>query len=621
MSIANRYPIIKSLLDDKKSYYKNKWNIVFFKFKKKLIYTDLDTYLDELTIKNLSNNLTIENMYICTFKNEENKTTYKKYIEMFRMNLLEIPLNYQNNNTTKLLIIKKLLNENKNSIFINECNGCIDNIATNIFNDETASIHASIKTIDKLEDAHQEIAKKLGLDKIIDLQFIVIPYAEKNRDYINHALKIANEIKINNEELALNISLSITNLRFGNFIKNIDSNNIKNNTLLCSNDRCFLSKLRELYVSKNNIVNETYTNKLKIPYNNKDYIYYPYLDIDYIPKLFAFDESDMAKLKITEKYPNLINSNGFIYDIDNKYYNLMFKRFDDKSSGIFIKKEYGKIIIPKILHHIWLDGDVPNLNYTNAWGKMLRDPWKYFIWTEEKLLSEVLKNNRWEKIYINENNKTIKLLTAYLAILEKYGGFVIDSYTIPLKIIPDDMLMKKILISFSSEQLTGTKLSYRVMASVPGFWENNKRKIDHTAARRPFEGMNNFFIDLKMKQKEINNKNNEEHMPHIPFFFDKMYNILADNSKSNRLENIENIFLTEPDTIIYPSYYFNPSYYTYPKKLVELAVFVNLWKLSNDKNAYTKTDIKRTYKVTTQSILSKLAENPKDRLKNISKIE
>ncbi|XWV25270.1 mg362 protein [Tupanvirus deep ocean] len=619
MSIANRHPIVNSLLDEKNSLPKNKWNIVFFKLNRKSVDVELDMYLDELTIKNLSNNLIIENIHVCVFKNEENKTTYKKYIDAMKINLLEIPQHYQNNNSVRLLIIKKLLDNNKNTIFINECHGCIDNIAPNIFGDNSNFIYASIKSIDELIKTHQEIALKIGLREIIDLQFIVIPFTEKNKDCIYHASKIASEIKINNEELASSISLSITNLRFGNIIKNISSYNTKKDTLICSNDKCSLNKLRELSALKTNI-NQILTNQFKISHNHKDYIYYPYLDIDYIPKPFSYDNLDMPNLKLSEQYPKLINTNGFVYDVNKEYYNLMFKRFDDKTSGIFIKKESGKIIIPKILHHLWLDDNISVTNYTNAWGRMLREPWKYFVWTEEKLLED-LENNRWAKLYKNEDDKTIKLLIAYFAILEKYGGFVIDSYTIPLKIIPDDMLMKKFLISFSSEKLTGTKLSYRVIASVPGFTDKNKNKINSTAARRPFEGMNNFFIDIKMKQKEINNKDNKEQLPSIPYFFDKMYNILADNSNTNKLHKIENTILTEPDTIIYPSYYFNPSYYTYPKKLVELAVFANLWKLSTDTNSYTKTDIKRTYKITTESILSKLSENPKDRLRNINKIE
>ena len=408
-----------------------------------------------------------------------------------------------------------------------------------------------------------------------------------------------------------NISLTITGIQSNIFVKNIEDTAFSKNFVSYNNNKSLNSMIKESYT---NIMGKIDINKLP-SYDNSDFIYYPYLDI------YNMGANEPKTRIILSELPKFFNTNGFFTDLEpNKIYSNMFKRFDNKMSGLFVKNERGKVIIPHILHHLWLDFQEPIKNYTNAWGRILKEPWMYMVWTENNLRQDVLKNSKWEKIYYNENQRN-RLLIAYLAILEKYGGFVIDSFTLPLKLIPDEMLTSKFMMSFMDEKNFGTKLSYRIMASVPGEVEKKmelNKKYD--AARRPFEGPNNFFRDIKttkldkLDREKINNENN---IIIFPLFFENIHRILSIGG-DDKLQTLENYIINNPDVIIYPSYYFNPNTYIFPKKLLKLAICINLWKLITEKT-HNKTSLTRNYKINTQGIIAQLEENPKDRLKNLNK--
>ncbi len=64
---------------------------------------------------------------------------------------------------------------------------------------------------------------------------------------------------------------------------------------------------------------------------------------------------------------------------------------------------------------------------------------------------------------------------------------------------------------------------------------------------------------------------------------------------------------------------FNPNINIYPKRLLNDAIVINLWKLHYEQ-PHIKTQVKRSYVMTPEAIINKLKENPRDRLKNIKKI-
>jgi hypothetical protein len=158
------------------------------------------------------------------------------------------------------------------------------------------------------------------------------------------------------------------------------------------------------------------------------------------------------------------------------------------------------------------------------------------------------------------------------------------------------------------------------MASVPGKQIKDPTPEEkHNIARRPFEGINNFFRDVKLKRTENMKPKKiiDDAKIFFPFIFDDIYKILS-LVNENKLLEVENSLVSNPEVIIYPSYYFNPNSYIFPKKLLSMAICINLWKLDFEKS-HTKTNITRSYKINTQGILARLKENPKDRFKNLNK--
>ena len=324
-----------------------------------------------------------------------------------------------------------------------------------------------------------------------------------------------------------------------------------------------------------------------ISYDHSDYIFYPYIDVchsKYIDHC-KYIESDLTSNLTHIAQLNYFNTNGFIPIINSSksIYLSMYNRYNTKFSGLFIKKKISPIIIPKIMHHIWLQGD-PIKNYTNIWARILRNPWKYMIWTENNLKQDVLVGV-WLDLYNRIIDTTLKLLVVYMAILEKYGGIIIDSFTIPIRLVPDDFLINKFFISFMDERNTGTKLSYRIIGSIPG----NKFELPDNLCKN---NTHNKSIFENIKQLLINN-----------------------NNHNDKLIAINKEFLSDIRITIYPSYLFNPNVYIFPKQLSNLAIMINLWK-NYEPEIYTKTELKRTYNVSEKGIIASLYENPRDKLKN-----
>lgn len=640
MSIANRHPIIHNMLNDNiKPKPEKKWTIIFYKkttfdnleFDKTLFdKTELDKmssdkiglgkYLYDITIKSIKKELLVDKIYIYTPQHPENIKYFAGLRASYPINLVEIP-EMTALNCTKLLIIKKFMDNKHNIIFFEYNNGYTGNSNPNILSEinNNEYIYANFCELDHAENIYDPIIEKFKLKRLVISNTLIIPFCLENQNYINYTYKIAVDIQTKNDDFATNVALTVSNIKFKNFIKNI-KNTIYLDKFVTNdkNDAIMTCTIKELFAQNNNPTREFIP-----PYNNKKYIFYPYIDIDteMVPEMI----NDMS-FENGSHTPNTVvfNTNGFSTKIypNKSLYEQMFKRFDDKTKGIFVKKQKEKIIIPQILHHIWLY-DEPNINYINAWSRILKYPWKYIIWTEDNLMTHVINNTNWLALYQNEKSEKAKLLIVYMAVLERYGGFVINSFTLPLKLIPDDLLTGKFMLSFFDEKNSGTMLSYRIIASVPGKEkETSIPVIDYDAARRPFEGKNNFFRNVRALNKKNQNSSEQVEKNNLVIFpemFKKMYNILSLDDE-NKFNIIENMIISDPDVVIYPSYYFNPNCYTFPKKMLDLAICVNLYKPIT-KEKHNKTDIRREYIITPQAIIARLNENPRDRLKNINNLE
>ena len=639
MSIINYHPIIKKIFED--NHKKNevisqkKWILIFLETKFYDKHDKIERYLRELTVLNIKKEITIDKIYIYTYPHPKNKTFYENFILRFNINLIEIPVP-SNIKIIKLIIINKFVNCLQNIIFFDYGCGYIN--TNDLFNlskiNQTDTIYTNFMSINNINNINISMLQQINLEEIINSDTMIIPFSRTNQDYINNTLQIANDLKTEHEDFTSNISLTIINIKLKNPLTDIQDEIFSINFISFIDNKITYNMIRELYAIKD-ILPRAGTNfalEEFIEYDHNNYLFYPYLDIDLnltkIIKPIVLSHSEINSLSKCDKLnspglPKIFNTNGFYAETDpnEKIYLSMFKRFDDGNSGIFIKKIKNKIIaIPRILHYIWFNISEPIQNYVNIWGRILREPWKYVIWSKDKINEYILKNNTWSQIYRKETDNDLKLLIIYFAILEEYGGIIINSFVVPLKLIPDELLTNKFVMSFLNEKLFGTKLSYQIMASIPGLKKEIRdfeTKCD--LARRPFEGVNNFFRDIKQKNKNKNkNKNNVTSKINVndgvyTSIFDDLLKIMS-SGENNKLEIIENILMTNSDVSIYPSYYFNFNNYIFPKHALNFTICTCLQK-NTTSYPRNKTDIKRIYKVTPTGIIAKLNENPKDKFK------
>ena len=642
MSLVNRHPIVQKIIN---SYNKcpniddKKWTLIFLKTKFDNWDINLEKYFYEQVYNSICHQILIEEIYIYSYNHPENNNRFEYLIKNFNAKLIDISLLIKTN-SLKLFIVDTFMGIKRDIILLEDEFGYIDTNPRNTANlpiiNSIENIYSNFEPVDKmvepanlfsqildqplqelfapskveLNGAYLGIAEKFNINEIILSNILIVPFTNNNQLLINHALLMANQLIYTDMNLMTNIALTITNAKFKYCIKNI-------NRIDPLNFICFDNMKNIHYLTEKFIIDQ---NHQPITFDDPEYIYYPYLDVD--PVYYIGQKNDTDR--------SIMNTNGFSPTIptDVSINELYYRRFNDKSSGIFVKKMNKACIIPKIIHHLWLDS-VPITNYTNLWGRINREPWQYIIWTEAKLKNDVLKG-RWLTYY--ENNSENKILIASLAILEKYGGIVIDSFVIPIKLFPDDFLTNIFAISFMNElnidnenvnDRYGPKLSYRIIASVPGTPNANKRHfIRADAARRPFEGANNFFIDIKMRNREKllkmaidDQDDNDLKIPVTnPVIFEHFCTIFSSN-EIDKMSIIEKFLLTDTNITIYPSYYFNPNCYAYPKKLIEQAICINLWRAIVPERRI-KTNIVRTYNISESSILASLNENPRDRLKN-----
>lgn len=389
---------------------------------------------------------------------------------------------------------------------------------------------------------------KLDINKLILSNMLIIPY---NPIFINTAIEFFNKGS------SIDLSLTLSSLKLSIPIKNINQLNV-----ISSFDK------KELFISK-------YFNQFTGLFDN--YIFYPSFDIDGDKKLL-----DLSNLS------NVFNTNGFSIDTHD-IYSLMFPRFLSKSSGLYIKQPNNSNIIPKILHHVWLTE--PNMEIIELWKKILYD-WEYIIWTPDKF-----NLGKWKDVY--EKNK---LLSIYLSILEKYGGIIINGEQMPLKKIPDDFLKEKFWLTFDENN----KLSYNILGSIQGIQEHEKIDSINDPSRLPYEGKNNYFINLKL------NRNIDDDKLLFYHIYQQIFNsLLNDNFDINDLLKNHNV-------VVYPNYYFNPND-TYPRFLLKKAISYPIIK-KEIKLPTIKTNLKRDFIMTEKSIKEHLKQNPKDRLKNLNQI-
>jgi len=416
----------------------------------------------------------------------------------------------------RLQILDQFLSNKQNIILISQ--------GRTLTNLSTLNIVANQINLTNADPIYQKILAKFGINTVIDSNAIAVPYTPENAKFIKLANETFNKLVGTNDEVRTNLALTIMQ-----------------------------NQLQTPILSPSEITDPNSNNTLVSIYN-PNYIYYPFFRMSIDPISSSNQNS-------------IIDTNGQLYQTNSIYDSMVPTA--DPNSGILVRKSSNKPIIPKILHLINLS-DPNQSKYAAQWKSILREPWSYQTWTLSNLKSSLLKNTRLGNIFDSETDPNIKYLVAIISILEKYGGIAVNSDSIPLKLIPDELLTNKFVIGFAND----LDLSTRFVGSIP----------QHRKSNRVLEKINN---------------------------------ALSINS-GNDLQRIFQIIRQDPNTTIYPNYYFDPNSTILPKKLLNCAICINLYKNRDPLPTHTKTDLNREYNVTSQSIIAKLSENPKNRFLNSS---
>lgn len=573
----------------KKTYHKydhNKWVLIIY-VKSVSHETNIDKFFYEHTIDSLDSVINISSIFLYTLNDQLSK------ILVDIKPKCQIPINLCVDPDNDILNTIKLHLDNNLSIIY-----FTNNTGFSVQKKQCSSLDClSAHTTCIYDDLYSKVLNKFGLSKLITFDTLIVPNNNDSRIFIDNCIYFCRKLIGTDNEFKINLSLTITDSRMGYIVKDLEigfefpNNNFVRNIV----DKSFYQYLTEQFcLVKNNF------KKYELPWKDDNFIYYPYLDMN----VFPCDESAQNILYTS------CNTNGFITNEINPFGKL-FARFDNPYEGVYLKKPQNNIQIPKHLHHIWIDEE-PSINYINLWKTILVEPWKYTIWDNNSVLN-LIKDTHWDQMYSCAKQSRQKQLIAMLSILEKYGGIAINAYNIPLKSLDSLTIGNKFFASFLAEN-TGTSLSYHIVGSLPGGL--GKNMIDPNISRKPYKKINNFFRSVNY------NKTNDFVIPEI---FDKLksllhVSVLNSNNTDNNFSREVDYFLLSlsgQNVFIYPSYYFNASISTLPKRLSNKIIMINLQKYPNKKPIRIKTEVHRPYIVTKEAIADQLNENPKDKLKNI----
>nr|AEX62957.1 putative glycosyl transferase [Moumouvirus Monve] len=564
MSICNRYHI--TLKKNNMS-----WYLIYIL--DELPYNlDIGKILYPQTIKNISQIINVLEIHIYILNDTQRN----------QVNNIFCGLNVTIYTFNHIFDLFKYYDDNKiNAIYFTNNTGCISN-DININFDKMYTTYYS-----EYDNIYNNILDKYNIKEIIDPKIFIVPHIKNNKIYFDLCKKIFDKINSMDVKFKTNLAMTFANNKLDNNIVSINNLLDQKKFIIYNSSIINHKDLYESIILQNNSGN--YYN-----YNvNNNYIFYPYFDFN-----LAYQKIN----NIDSCY--ICNTNGFgtIEQSANPFSNI-YKRFNNLLQGSFLFKKENMYNIPKIIHHIWINND-PIINYVDLWKKMLKEPWEYKIWDNNNI-NDFMNNSRWKDLY-NKSSDKYKYIILSLAILEKYGGIIIDSYCVPLKIIPDEILSNKFFISFENENY-GTNLSFKIIGSICGPLDEKNKFKDPYVARKPFDGINNFFRSKKENTADI-------------FFQDlfiKIHNINIEHN--DPINEIQKLLINNSDVFIYPSYFFNLNTYIYPKKLTYQSILINLHKLDSI-NPRIKTNVSRNYTITHEGIINRLKENPKDRLKNINKL-
>lgn len=376
----------------------------------------------------------------------------------------------------KLIFLKTLLLKYENIICINNPNIDVFNTIIHIMKHcYKKNIFAKMFNLDDYKSHnYYNLMKKMNMTNIVTDNILVV--SDNNKTCSNTILEICDiseKMKILDDDLLTIMSMSLHN-KIYNSIKDLED----------------IYSLQEKIVDNYEI-------------NESEYIFYPKMSIC---------TNNIKKYRINA---DIFDTSGVMYDNMINPFPYMYKKFTSCQDGLFIKKYNSLQIIPKIIHHIWYEQQ-PTDSSTKKWKEYLDNTWQYKIWTIDSI-KELIDSSRWINLYnsILTNCKEHKIII-YIAILEAYGGIIVEHNKIPIKKFTNEILDREFILSYSDEFTNDECLSFDIIGSLSG---------------------------------NLNNK-----------LFDKIYNLFANDFIKNKNKELIKIIVNYSGTKILPSYYFNKKF-------------------------------------------------------------
>ena len=137
-------------------------------------------------------------------------------------------------------------------------------------------------------------------------------------------------------------------------------------------------------------------------------------------KYVDFDESMQ-----TEKYRNAIGITQRVVGIDGRELMEQFRSLFNKNNLSYVVPDT-RPRIPKIIHQIWLGGDVPEAfeSLMQGWvDAHFGRGWRYKLWTDKEAAAFGLQN---QKYYDETDNYGVKSDLLKWEIIYRYGGVYVD---------------------------------------------------------------------------------------------------------------------------------------------------------------------------------------------------
>lgn len=161
--------------------------------------------------------------------------------------------------------------------------------------------------------------------------------------------------------------------------------------------------------------------------------------------------------------------------LDGNIYSRFFKRYNSKKIGYNLKiEELTTKKIPDIIHCLNMQN-----KYIRAIKRAVNSSYRVYDWSNTLLFDELMGlNGRSENLvrdlYNSTDNLKLKSLILKMAILDKYGGLLIDGDCYFINYVPELITNSEFFMFYEDEYFCGIELNTRIFGCKPGhFLYNN----------------------------------------------------------------------------------------------------------------------------------------------------